>query len=185
MNTKKVDNAEKRVNELIEKLEIRLNKISPDVNIIPTKTSKGESEWSREIQPSDSKRTDDVLKEIFGVTSENWKTLFQQAAYGSVGEINRILRLHSSALLALLCFHDVANKPIIIKHSDNEVEEYDECWFEVKNKVFDNPSNIDIVLKSKKGNLLFLESKFTEYLSSESPDIRMKYWDFYVRLLKD
>lgn len=169
---------------LVKELETRLKKISPNVDAIPTKVGKGESDWSKTIQPCDSKHPDDTLKEIFGIVSDNWDTLFQQVAYGSGKEINRILTLHSSALLALLCFHNIANQPIVIEHSDKEIEEYNECWFEVKNKVFDKPSSIDVVLKSKKGNLLFLESKFTEYLSSESPNIKMKYWDFYLRLLK-
>lgn len=173
---------------LIVELDKRLHKIAPDVQTNWTQTSKGESDWSREIQLSKGKHPADILKDIFGISSDNWLCSFEQATNGSAKEIYRILRLHSSALLALLCFHNISKQPLVIRHSNNEVEEYDQCWFEVENIVFEDsrPSSVDVVLKSSKtGNLLFLESKFTEYLSHEEPNIAMKYWDFYVRLLRE
>ena len=99
---------------------------------------------------------------IFDITdSTAFKDAFKDATHGSGQEIKRISVMHSSALCALLCFYRVSDEsPITI---DNV--KYNKVLFEVQNTVFDNPSNIDIVLVSKeKKQILFLESKFSEYL---------------------
>lgn len=101
-----------------------------------------------------------------------------QATNGKGQEYNRILTLHSSALIAILCFHNVCENPISI---DDEI--YNQCWFEVRNSVYGSASSVDVVLKSESGNLLFLESKFTEYLSPDVPEIKMAYWEFYKNIL--
>lgn len=164
--------------DLIVELDKRLHKITSDFETRWTQTSRGESKYSREIIPSVGKNKSEIVREIFGIQSDNWERLFSQATSGKGQEYNRILTLHSSALIAILCFHNVAEKPIVIGN-----ECYNECWFEVRNNVFGSASSVDVVLRSKLGNLLFLESKFTEYLNPDLPNIKMAYWDFYKNIL--
>lgn len=98
-------------------------------------------------------------------------------------ERGRINQLNSSALLVLLCFWNINKKnPISI---DNI--EYDKVFFEVKNKVFDNPSSVDILLVSKdESTWLYLESKFTEPLTPKKHYwIKEKYFSLYNELVKN
>ena len=90
-------------------------------------------------------------------------------------------------MLAFLCFNDVANHPITITISDDKTV-YDEVMFEVKNNVINEsgtPSNIDVLLMGEnRKKLLFLESKFTEYLSGGKVTLSNKYRDLYIKLQK-
>ena len=92
---------------------------------------------------------------------------------------SRICTLHSSALLPLLLFYSVNQTPIEI-----DGIEYDEVYFEVPNKVFDKsrPSKIDVALVSKSSEtILYLESKFTEYLSGKSSNSFSKNYELFVK----
>ena len=83
------------------------------------------------------------------------------------GMDSRILVLHSSALLPLLLFHSISPTNTIRISGI----EYDDVHFEVPNKVFNSthPSKIDVALISHKEQaVLYLESKFTEYLLGKS-----------------
>lgn len=93
---------------------------------------------------------------------------FQMACSGSGDELKKITTLHSSSLCALLFFFNVDNKKLIIP-SLSEYE-FTESYFEFQNKVIRSPSNIDVVLlgkniKTGKKVILFLESKFSEYIT--------------------
>lgn len=84
-------------------------------------------------------------------------------------ETAKIIALHSSSLLSLLFFYNIENNGIIIKCNDRKIL-FNKIFFEYKNKVRSNgyPSNMDVVLISTENNtILFLESKFTEYLTLE------------------
>lgn len=171
--------------DFIPKLERQLLEISPNTEIDWSCHKGSESSWSRQIVARDCDDPQNILKRIFDITNDEWSKHYKEATEGPGMEKDKILKLHSSALLALLCFHNVSKEhPLIIRHG-NEEEEYVECRFEVQNEVFDNPSSIDVMLISKKGNILYLESKFTEYLTGDYPDIRMKYWDIYTSLLAE
>lgn len=109
----------------------------------------------------------DALINVFGLDKSVFEMAYKQAVSGFEKDKGRILRFHSSALLALLCFYKV-NKcnPIKIKDAI-----YTKCFFEVKNSAqYNNKhkhrnsiSNVDIVLYDEnKKTMLFLESKFTE-----------------------
>lgn len=120
------------------------------------------------------------LKEIFGLEmDERFKKKYDEATSGSGNEGLKIQTLHSSSLLALLVFCNVTeDNPIVI----NKIK-YVDAYFEVKNKVFNAPSNVDVVLISEdKKTVLFLESKFTEYLKTNDYKISIKYWGFYKKL---
>ncbi len=166
------------IEDLIVELDKRLHKIAPRIETRWTQTSKGESKYSREIIGPINKTKSEILCETFDIKSNKWDKLFLQATNGKGQEYNRILTLHSSALIAILCFHNVCENPISI---DDEI--YNQCWFEVRNSVYGSASSVDVVLKSESGNLLFLESKFTEYLSPDVPEIKMAYWEFYKNIL--
>ena len=97
---------------------------------------------------------------------------FFEVCNGSGKEAANLIRLHSSALCALLFFHNIfhndekkINNEIHIK-IDGKLVTFNNVFFEYKNNVVDinHPSNVDVVLISKKGDkILFLESKFAEY----------------------
>ena len=143
-----------------------------------------ESKWSMSFKSKEGEDAFDTLQRIFDL-SETSRKLFDAATSGDGNEKRRILTLHSSALLAFLCFNDVANHPISI---DGTV--YDEVMFEVKNDVIDaslgKPSNIDVLLMGEnRKKLLFLESKFTEYLTGGKVELSPeRYEKFYNELFK-
>lgn len=119
---------------------------------------------------------DNIMKTIVERFSlrdgELFKSKFQQAVSGNGNEWMKITTLHSSSLLALLCFYSVSDEnPLYVDGG-----RYTESFFEVKTPVKGNSSysNMDVVLKGEKdGNkvLLFLESKFCEYLQSGKCDV--------------
>ena len=116
---------------------------------------------------------DECIMENFDISKDN-EELFKDKFYMTVsgsgdegsGEQNaKILEAHSSSLLSLLFFYNVDKKGITIKCNDEDIH-FNKSYFEFKNKVIEYPSNMDVVLLSEKDNvILFLESKFTEYLS--------------------
>lgn len=106
-----------------------------------------------------------------------YREKYNQAISGHGQEERRIKTLHSSSLLAFLFFYNVScDNPIIIKDV-----KYVKSFFEVKNKVFTTPSNVDVVLVSEDGKtILYLESKFTEYLNEgKAYEINGEYERFY------
>lgn len=152
--------------------------------LVPTKHrgSKKESKWSKSFKSENGEDEFGTLKRIFGIR-ESARGLFEAAKSGNGNEKQKFLTLHSSSLLAFLCFNDIANHPIKI---DGTV--YNEVMFEVKNNVIKEsgtPSNIDVLLMGEnRKKLLFLESKFTEYLSGGKVTLSNKYRDLYIKLQK-
>lgn len=151
--------------------------------LVPTKHrgSKKESKWSKSFKSENGEDEFGTLKRIFGIR-ESARGLFEAAKSGNGNEKQKILTLHSSSLLAFLCFNDIANHPIKI---DGTV--YNEVMFEVKNNVINEsgtPSNIDVLLMGEnRKKLLFLESKFTEYLSGGKVKLSPhRYEEFYSML---
>lgn len=151
--------------------------------LVPTTQT---TEWSKSFKCEDGEDAFDTIQRIFGL-SESARGLFEAAKSGNGNEKQKILTLHSSSLLAFLCFNDVANHPITITISDDKTV-YDEVMFEVKNNVINEsgtPSNIDVLLMGEnRKKLLFLESKFTEYLSGGKVTLSNKYRDLYIKLQK-
>lgn len=110
------------------------------------------------------------LIELFGITDKDlFKEKFHQSCSGSGNEIQRIGTLHSSALCALLFFYNVTeNHPLSLTVEGKECI-FIHSRFEFKNPVIKNPSNMDVTLvgryaDSGKPVILFLESKFSEYM---------------------
>lgn len=110
------------------------------------------------------------LIELFGITDKDlFKEKFHQSCSGSGNEIQRIGTLHSSALCALLFFYNVTeNHPLTLTVEGKECV-FIHSRFEFKNPVIKNPSNMDVTLVGRyadtgKPVILFLESKFSEYM---------------------
>lgn len=127
-----------------------------------------------------------ALIERFGIKEDEKGTFierFKEATSGDGGELKRITTLHSSALLALMCFWRVdGNHPIHIDGVD-----YTKVFFECHNMVINGrkPSNVDVVLVSKdETTILFLESKFTEFYHPGKVMLAAPYRPFYDELVK-
>lgn len=125
-----------------------------------------------------------VLEKVFHIDKDYMREVFEekfeQAISGDGQEIARILTLHSSSLLSLMNFWQVSESNPLF----HEGVEYTKVYFERQNNVIPGrkPSNIDIVLVSRDGGtILFLESKFTEYLNPGKTWVADAYRPFYKR----
>jgi len=110
----------------------------------------------------------DFRQNIFGnYMSEEFQKMFLE---GDGNELaSKACAVHSSSMLGYNFFHYVSRKPLTIDFGDNQKISYTKVRFEVKMRVFkgrSRPANMDIVLFNDKGDILFIESKFLEYLST-------------------
>ena len=122
---------------------------------------------------SGEKGPDEVLKKVFCL-GDAFQHKYEQAVSGNGQEEQKINRLHSSALLSLLAFYSVSKEsPITFELNGKEVV-FTNVKFEHKNCVEKDKkgpdSNMDIMLYDgdtldSSKNVLFLESKFSEYLT--------------------
>lgn len=121
--------------------------------------------------PCTSKRQiPDILINRFGIQNKNhFKKKYEEAISGDGQEWRRITTLHSSSLIALLCFYNIEVKEL--KFGDYT---FNKSFFEVRTRVGGGFSNMDVVLRGKDKNeqevVLFLESKFSEYLKGGKCD---------------
>lgn len=126
------------------------------------------------------------VKDIFKINDPVFCSKFVQAISGDGQEANKIMTLHSSSLASLLVFYSVSkDNPLYVKVDDKE-EKFTESLFEVKNEVSEgsgNFSNVDVVLQGE-NCVLYLESKFSEYLGSGPVEVKkVDYYDtIYGRL---
>ncbi len=127
------------------------------------------------------KETVDILESVFKISNHNlFEKKFNEAISGDGQEWKRIAVLHSSSLIALLCFYSVNEDNPLSIIIDGEKCTFTESHFECKNKVGTDKSgkahysNMDVVLVGKtddnKSVILFLESKFSEYLENGKYD---------------
>ena len=166
--------------EIVSGLERRLLNISPSVVTQPTPWKDQSSNWSRQFCIPECETTSEFIKNVFGINCEDWEDKYEQVVSGVGKEGFKIKTLHSSSLLALLCFSNVSRSNCL--KIGGKI--YNKVRFEVKNNVFNNPSNIDVVLQNDEtGDLLFLESKFTEYLSPDNKAFAKEYLNFYLKIL--
>lgn len=172
-------------NEVAETLATKIREIS-EINLIDTPIDQNRSSnWSKSICCEKGKERE-TLVNVFGLTQDEvLENLFDAATSGDGNEKSRILTLHSSSLLAFLCFSCIKMHPITILGT-----EYVDVMFEVKNDVINpslgKPSNIDILLlNSDRSKILFLESKFTEYISGGRVFLSKRYIKFYNTLCQD
>lgn len=145
------------------------------------------SKWSRSFECDDEKQLEKLV-ELFGLELKNGelRKQFLEATSGDGDEKSKIMTQHSSSLLAFLHFSAITEiNPFRFENTD-----YTNVHFEVKNDVIfpadaqNKSSNIDVFLMDKNcKHLLFLESKFTEYLSGGKASLADKYKIFYEALM--
>lgn len=83
---------------------------------------------------------------------------------GSGNEASHFTAKDSSSRLCFLCFFWWMRNGGLEFPGINDVK-FSKCFFEAKNTVLKSPSNVDVLLVSEdEGTLLYLESKFTEYV---------------------
>ena len=116
------------------------------------------------------------LAGIFGLNPNVFADKYLQATSGLGQEARRIRTLHSSSLLGLLCFYGVSEERPLRLNLEGRQTTFTSSQVEVKNPVGtdetgrEHESNMDVVLCGKdaqtgKKVILFLESKFSEYLT--------------------
>lgn len=133
------------------------------------------------------------LKDIFGITNELFEGKYCMAISGDGQEYRRISTLHSSSLVALLCFYSLSKDLPLTAEIDGQNVEFYKSLFEQKNpidKEGQHNSNMDVVLIGRndagESVILFLESKFSEYLTHGKYDqISFVYDDIYRALIAD
>ena len=128
------------------------------------------------------------MKDIFKIQDPTFCTKFAQAISGDGQEAEKITTIHSSSLVSLMVFFGVSEKNPIRFRIGSEVKAFTRCEFEVKNEVdfnSGNYSNIDVALYGD-ASVLFMESKFSEYLSPSPYEVKStKYYDVIYDRLKD
>lgn len=120
----------------------------------------------------------DIVFRTFGIPSfDDADELFRSAITGKGNEWKTITTLHSSALCAFLHFYNVKEAPLWISldGKDHPVC-FDKAVFEFEMPCVSSKSSMDVVLQSEDNKtLLFLESKFSEYLSiGEDKRLKLK-----------
>ena len=119
---------------------------------------------------------------------DDFKSKLIAACSGSGGEGAKITTLHSSSLCAFLFFYKVSDThPLNIDINGNNIAFF-KVLFEYQNTVIEgrNPSNVDIVLIGQDNKnediILFLESKFSEYLTPRQANVALEYIKQYPNI---
>ena len=138
-------------------------------------TTRDKSGLSKAFVIPNKKDIKGFLMGAFGIDENSgFSKKYRQAITGSGGAEKDFDALKSSALCALLCFYPIKNLRI------DDVT-YHNVYFEVKNRVIDTPSNMDVVLvgedDARKRVILFLECKFSEYLENTVQHVSAKYFE--------
>lgn len=122
----------------------------------------------------------EAIREQFYVSPEEEKILVAIMT-GEGCEWKKIRSIHSSSLCGFLHFKNVSEEtPIYINN-----EKYTKAFFEFENDCIDNPSSVDLVLTNKETlKVLFIELKFSEYLTPGSVKISNKYLKYYEKIFK-
>lgn len=141
----------------------------------PDKRSpKTESDTSYSFAQLNGECKKNAIERIFGIDLSHILNIEKKLDY-------RILRIHSSALAALLCFHAVSEQNKIYFTIDKDLE-FSRSEIEYCNKCKKGgPSKIDVALFNEQEKyVLFLEAKFSEYLDSNGGKISSQYKDSYL-----
>ena len=152
-----------------------------------TKERDGKSESNNSYMFASEEGKERVtLSQLFDtdISQVHW----DKAVNGNGHEKNRIMTMHSSALLSLLFFHAVSEKNPLCIQIDGECYNFTEAKFEVQNKCLDggNPSSIDVMLVDRQAKVvLLLESKLSEYLTcGKKKGINIKYKHQYADIMQ-
>jgi len=128
-----------------------------------------------------------LLKEVFDISNPRFDIKFKEAVFGKGNELNEITVMHSSSLCALLCFYKVSEDNPLTISINGEIIIFDDVYFEVDNSIFgptERPSSVDVVLISKSQKvILFLESKFSEFINNSNNGFSGKYRNEFIQTL--
>ncbi|MBQ4478943.1 MAG: hypothetical protein II945_10125 [Bacteroidales bacterium] len=150
------------------------------------------------------------IKDVFGINNDKFDECYKAVANGEGHESSKIKSIRSSSLLGLLTFYKIhlGNNMVFSTKINDDTKETEFCFnevvFEKTNRVF-HPSlglsSIDIALygtaNGKNKCVLYLESKFTEYLEkkdmkksisrnrADKYPISKKYADYYKEIMRD
>lgn len=119
---------------------------------------------------------------------EQFENAFLIVTNGVGNESVKINSVTSSSLLSLLAFYRLfgneSSKRALKIDLNGKTHTFTKAFFETRNKVVGYPSCMDVVLQDTEGNLLFLESKFTEYIDgqSEQQSYGSSYYSLYNKL---
>ena len=109
---------------------------------------------------------------------------FKVAMEGQGDELSDVNSLISSALLSLLTFYPLFGNTDKSKYLTINGEQYYRCFFEVRNRVINRPSSVDVALISvDEKKILFLESKLSEY--ADGVEARHEYGKGYKSLYEE
>lgn len=143
-------------------------------------------------KPGRKEKVCDYLKSLFEIENDIFDNKYKMAVAGDGQEYRRISTLHSSSLVALLCFYSLSKEHALKMNIDGQEIEFYESLFEQKHSIGKkgHNSNMDVVLigSNKQGEsvILFLESKFSEYLTHGKYDkISDVYDEVYNQLTAD
>lgn len=159
------------------------------------------NEYAKELKNApmvDDSHFCDFHNNIFeGKMSEEFVKMFMEGDGNEL--VSKACAVHSSSILGYNFFHWISeSKPLTIEFIDKAVS-YTNVRFEVKMRVLkrsSRPANMDIVLTNKNGDILFIESKFLEYLNSGKFSISETYqkadsyycygndWSSFISILK-
>ncbi|MBO4704720.1 MAG: hypothetical protein J5647_03170 [Spirochaetaceae bacterium] len=145
--------------------ELWENEANRPAEVIPT----NHSEDSFQFKINKKNDMCNEIERIFDLNIKDFSKKFKDACYSQGQEYKEISKLHSSALCSLLIFSGVSNNNELRLTLNGQECIFSSVLFEYKNKVIGFPSNVDVVLVGKnkdktKTIILFLESKFSEYL---------------------
>ncbi|MBR4598885.1 MAG: hypothetical protein IKO39_02415, partial [Treponema sp.] len=132
---------------------------------------------NKDIRKKDVSKISDLFVNLFSLTNKDiFFEKLNEVCSGSGDEARKITTIHSSSLCALLFFYNVTKEHPIKLSINGKIVSFEEVYFEFQNNCIDGrkPSNIDVVLISSDGEtLLFLESKFSEYVISYSKTLKI------------
>ncbi|MEE1086554.1 MAG: hypothetical protein U0L05_05250 [Schaedlerella sp.] len=154
----------------LESIYKTMNWYEADYVKMTTLTSQSNKD-SRTFCLAPKESTLDALKRVFCIDTNDFDEKYKQACSGSGQEERRIATLHSSSLCALLFFYNLSEEnPLTIYVDGLGDVSFIDAIFEYQNCVIENanPSNMDVTLLGKcngKKVILFLESKFSEYIT--------------------
>lgn len=131
---------------------------------------------SNKTEMIDNSHFFDFRQNIFGGKMD--EEFIQMFLDGDGNElVSKACAVHSSSMLGYNFFHWISkNNPLTLKFEDKTIE-YTKVLFEVKIPVLkgSRPANMDIVLTNVNNDILFIESKFLEYLNLGKFDISNTY----------
>lgn len=147
-------------------MTVVMNSIYDDLNLSAQKQVKSEM--------LDKSHFYDFRQNIYnGQMPQKFKEMFLSGDGGELAA--KACAVHSSSMLGYNFFHWVEDFPITIEWKKGGPVCYNQVFFEEKMPVLvgTTPANMDIVLRNSNGDVLFIESKFLEYVNGKQNEFKL------------